>query len=136
MNAIQNLQHQLTTRKFATIVGLAGIAAIHLMDLPGKFTETPYLAWAYMGMIGAAFGLGFMFVVAAEFMGASEGLGYLLVDGQQVGRSDLIVSAILSFAVLGFLTDALLAAVGGPSVVNDWMRRQGYTAELEGVAKK
>jgi sulfonate transport system ATP-binding protein len=32
-------------------------------------------------------GLGFMFVVAAEFMGASEGLGYLLVDGQQMGRT-------------------------------------------------
>lgn len=53
-------------------------------------------------------GLGWMFVVAAEFMGASEGLGFLLVDGQQVGRPDLIIAALLSFAVLGFLTDWLL----------------------------
>src|SRR3954469_24888932 len=30
-------------------------------------------------------GLGFMFVVAAELMGASEGLGFLLLDGQQLG---------------------------------------------------
>ena len=53
-------------------------------------------------------GLGFMFVVAAEFMGASEGLGYLLVDGQQLGKPDQILAAILTFAVLGKLGDALL----------------------------
>ena len=40
-------------------------------------------------------GLGFMFVVAAEFMGASEGLGYLLVDGQQIGKPAQIVAAII-----------------------------------------
>ena len=46
-------------------------------------------------------GLGFMFVVAAEFMGASEGLGYLLVDGQQIGKPDQILAAIIAFALLG-----------------------------------
>lgn len=62
----------------------------------------------------AGLGLGWMFVVAAEFMGASEGLGFLLVDGQQVGRPDLIIAALLSFAVLGFLTDWLLAQATRP----------------------
>ncbi|WP_062207619.1 ABC transporter permease [Aureimonas sp. AU12] len=59
-------------------------------------------------------GLGWMFVVAAEFMGASEGLGYLLVDGQQLGKADQIVAAILVFAGLGKLTDSGLAAVAQP----------------------
>ena len=59
-------------------------------------------------------GLGWMFVVAAEFMGASEGLGYLLVDGQQLGKADQIVAAILVFAVLGKLTDSALAAAAQP----------------------
>ncbi|MBM6595010.1 ABC transporter permease [Microvirga pudoricolor] len=53
-------------------------------------------------------GLGFMFVVAAEFMGASEGLGYLLVDGQQMGKPDQILAAIIAFALLGKLADSLL----------------------------
>ncbi|MGL5138799.1 MAG: ABC transporter permease [Beijerinckiaceae bacterium] len=53
-------------------------------------------------------GLGWMFVVAAEFMGASEGLGYLLVDGQQLGRPAQIIAALVTFAVLGKLTDGLL----------------------------
>src|SRR3954468_14278091 len=34
--------------------GLTGIALIHLLDLPGKFSETPYLAWMYIGLIVSA----------------------------------------------------------------------------------
>jgi sulfonate transport system permease protein len=56
-------------------------------------------------------GLGFMFVVAAEFMGASEGLGYLLVDGQQLGKPDQILAAILAFAILGKVCDGALVLV-------------------------
>ena len=57
-------------------------------------------------------GLGWMFVVAAEFLGASQGLGYLLVDGQQTGRPALIIASIVMFAVLGKLTDRVLRSVG------------------------
>jgi sulfonate transport system permease protein len=59
-------------------------------------------------------GLGFMFVVAAEFMGASEGLGYLLVDGQQLGKPDQILAAIIAFALLGKLSDSVLVALTRP----------------------
>ncbi|MEO4001445.1 ABC transporter permease [Mesorhizobium sp. CAU 1732] len=59
-------------------------------------------------------GLGWMFVVAAEIMGAAEGLGYLLVDGQQLGKPDQIVAAILVFAVIGKITDALIVAASTP----------------------
>ncbi|WP_083637316.1 ABC transporter permease [Pararhizobium arenae] len=62
----------------------------------------------------AGLGLGWMFVVAAEFMGASEGLGYLLVDGQQLGKPDQVMAAILVFAIVGKLTDSLLVAVTTP----------------------
>jgi sulfonate transport system permease protein len=53
-----------------------------------------------------------MFVVAAEIMGASQGLGFLLVDGQSTGRATIILVSILLFAVLGKLTDMILAAIG------------------------
>jgi sulfonate transport system permease protein len=55
-----------------------------------------------------------MFVVAAEFMGASEGLGYLLIDGQQLGKPAQIVAAIVAFAVIGKITDWLIAAAAAP----------------------
>ncbi|ADH88184.1 binding-protein-dependent transport systems inner membrane component [Ancylobacter novellus DSM 506] len=68
----------------------------------------------YIVALRSGLGLGWMFVVAAEFMGASEGLGYLLVDGQQLGKPAQIVAAIVVFAVLGKLTDALLVAASSP----------------------
>ena len=69
---------------------------------------------AYVLALRGGLGLGWMFVVAAEFMGASEGLGYLLVDGQQIGKPAQIVAAIITFAVLGKLSDGLLAAATRP----------------------
>ncbi len=74
----------------------------------------PAILPTYVVSLRAGLGLGWMFVVAAEFMGASEGLGYLLVDGQQLGKPDQILAAILTFAVLGKLTDGLLAAASAP----------------------
>ena len=44
--------------------------------------------------------------------GASEGLGFLLIDGQQTGRPAVIIASILLFAILGKLTDLALARLG------------------------
>jgi sulfonate transport system permease protein len=74
----------------------------------------PAVLPSYVVSLRAGLGLGWMFVIAAEFMGASEGLGYLLIDGQQLGKPAEIVAAILAFAVLGKMTDALLAAIATP----------------------
>ena len=59
-------------------------------------------------------GLGWMFVVAAEIMGASQGLGYLLIDGQQLGKPDQILASIIVFAVIGKITDALIVSISQP----------------------
>jgi sulfonate transport system permease protein len=74
----------------------------------------PAILPAYVVSLRQGLGLGWMFVVAAEFMGASEGLGYLLVDGQQLGKPDQIIAAILTFAIVGKITDGLLAAATTP----------------------
>ena len=65
----------------------------------------------YMMSLRSGLGLGWMFVVAAEFMGASEGLGYLLIDGQMTGRPNVVLSAILLFALLGKLSDIVLERI-------------------------
>jgi hypothetical protein len=36
------------------VIGLGGIALIHLLDSIGKFQETPYMGWLYVGLITAA----------------------------------------------------------------------------------
>lgn len=50
-----------------------------------------------------------LFLVAAELIGASRGLGFLLVDGQNTARADIILLSIVLLAVLGKGTDFLLA---------------------------
>jgi sulfonate transport system permease protein len=40
----------------------------------------------------------------------------LLVDGQQLGKPDQIVAAILVFAIIGKLSDGLLVALSAPLV--------------------
>lgn len=64
---------------------------------------------SYLIALRAGLGLGWMFVVAAEFMGAEQGLGYLLIDGQMTGRPATILAAITAFAVLGKASDGLLS---------------------------
>ena len=72
----------------------------------------PAVLPAYVIALRSGLGLGWMFVVAAELLGASEGLGYLLVDGQQLGKPAQIVAAIVVFAVIGKTTDWLLERGG------------------------
>jgi len=56
--------------------------------------------------------LGWMFVVAAELMGAAKGLGFLMYDAQQTSRADVIIGSIVLFALLGKLTDSILYGAG------------------------
>jgi sulfonate transport system permease protein len=74
----------------------------------------PAVMPTWIASLRTGLGLGFMFVVAAELMGASEGLGYLLLDGQQMGRADTILVAMIVFAVLGKTADSILVAFSRP----------------------
>ncbi|RCW67049.1 ABC transporter permease [Saliterribacillus persicus] len=56
-------------------------------------------------------GLGWMFVVAAELMGASQGLGFLLVFGQNMAQPETIIASIILFAIIGKLSDWVLKKI-------------------------
>lgn len=86
---------------------LSGFALVRRILLPAVLPT-------YIVSLRAGLGLGWMFVVAAEFMGASEGLGYLLVDGQQLGKPDQVLASIIVFAIAGKLTDSVLLATTAP----------------------
>ncbi|WP_421740628.1 ABC transporter permease [Cellulomonas sp.] len=49
-----------------------------------------------------------LFLVAAELIASSMGLGFLLVDSGNNGRVDRILLAIIALALLGKLTDSLI----------------------------
>jgi sulfonate transport system permease protein len=86
---------------------LSGPAMIRRILLPAVLP-------AYVVSLRVGLGLGWMFVVAAELMGASEGLGYLLLDGQQLGKPAQIMAAIVIFAILGKTSDWLIEIASAP----------------------
>jgi sulfonate transport system permease protein len=98
---------------------LSGPAMIRRILLPAVLP-------AYVVALRVGLGLGWMFVVAAELMGASEGLGYLLLDGQQLGKPAQILAAIVIFAILGKATDWLIEIATAPLLRwQDAFGRQG-----------
>jgi len=52
--------------------------------------------------------LAWMFLVAAELIAATRGIGYLLTDGRETSRPDVVLAAIVLLAVLGKLSDGAL----------------------------
>ena len=91
-------------RKLVEVGQLHGLSAFALTRrillpaaLPNLFT----------GLRGAL-SLSWMFLVAAELIAATQGLGYLLSDGRETSRPDLVLAAIVLLALLGKLSDGLL----------------------------
>ena len=84
------------------VVGLAGIALIHLLDLPGKFGETPYIAWMYVGLILGCIGVG----------------GALIHSG---GRKSWIACAVLPLSVLiGFVLSRTTGLPNATGDIGNW----------------
>jgi len=67
----------------------------------------PYL------LAGLRIGLGqsWLFLVAAELIASTRGLGYLLTDGQSTARPDLMLVGILVLAGLGKLSDSVVRRI-------------------------
>lgn len=48
-------------------------------------------------------------VIISEVLAVKSGLGYVLIDANDLFRLDLVISSMISVGVLGFVTDRLLA---------------------------
>jgi sulfonate transport system permease protein len=81
--------------------GLRGARLLAQVQLPAA---TP----GVVAGLRLALAQSWLFLVAAELLGASMGLGFLLTDSQNNGRVDRILLAIVLLAVLGKATDALI----------------------------
>ncbi|MGE8541438.1 MAG: ABC transporter permease [Acinetobacter sp.] len=55
--------------------------------------------------------LSWMFMIAAELIAATQGIGYLLSDGRETSRPDIVIIAIILLAVLGKITDSIMKAL-------------------------
>lgn len=84
---------------------LSSFQMVRRLILPAVLPE-------YIVGLRSGLGLAWMFVVAAELLGASSGIGYLMVDGEMTGRAAVILASVILFAIFGKVTDWVMNAVG------------------------
>ncbi|MEI7612729.1 MAG: ABC transporter permease [Betaproteobacteria bacterium] len=83
------------------IHGLGRLASVRRILLPGALPQI------FVG-IRVGLSLAWMLVVAAELIAATRGIGYLLTDGREISRPDIVLAAIVILGLLGKLSDTLL----------------------------
>lgn len=81
--------------------GLGGIRLFTAVQLPSVIPSV-------ISGLRLALAQAWLFLVAAELLGASMGLGFLLSESGGNGRIDRIILAIILLAVIGKLTDAVV----------------------------
>ncbi|EQF25528.1 binding--dependent transport system inner membrane component family protein [Clostridioides difficile CD160] len=62
-------------------------------------------------VVGLSLGLGYSFraIIGAELIAASSGLGYLISDGKDMSRTDVVLVGIFVIGFLGILSDYLFS---------------------------
>jgi sulfonate transport system permease protein len=92
------------------LVEVGTVFGMHRFELVRRIiwpSALPYL------LAGLRLGLGqsWLFLVAAELIASTRGLGFLLIDGQSTARPDVMLVSIFALAGLGKLSDAALRHV-------------------------
>ena len=100
-HGIRNIDRGLV--EMARSYGLSGWSLFIQVILPGALPNI---------MVGVRFALGLMWLtlIVAETISASSGIGYLAMNAREFLQTDIVVLAILLYAILGKLAD--LAARG------------------------
>lgn len=96
-------------RKLVEVGSQLGFSQSTLMRRIMVPAALPYLMTGLRNGLSMAW----LCVVAAELLAATEGIGYLLTDGREVSRPDLVLAAIITLALMGKLTDSLLKHAEG-----------------------
>lgn len=86
------------------VFGFTRSETIRRIVLPAAM---PYL----LAGLRIGLGQGWLFLVAAELIASTRGLGFMLIDGQNSARPDIMLVSILLLAALGKLSDGLLRLV-------------------------
>jgi hypothetical protein len=92
------------------IVGLAGVALIHLLDLPGTFDEQAYKGWLYLGLIASTL------LTAAALVRSSD-------------RQAWLSAALLPLgAIAGYVWSRTIGLPGGADDIGNWTEPLGLAS--------
>lgn len=72
-------------------------------------------------------GIAWVLVVVAEILAVRSGLGYLLNDAYLFYRNDVVIAAMLSIGLLGFLSDRLIVVLR--DILLTWNERETFGGE-------
>ncbi|MDB0439410.1 ABC transporter permease [Clostridioides difficile] len=63
--------------------------------------------------VGLKLALGYSFraIIGAELVAASSGLGYLISDGKEMSRTDIVIVGIIVIGLLGIITDYIFLLI-------------------------
>ncbi|MBM7025815.1 ABC transporter permease [Clavibacter zhangzhiyongii] len=106
---------------YTTVAGALRHVDPHLVEVGRAFgltripllvtVQLPAVLPAVVSGLRLALAQSWLFLVAAELLAASMGLGFLLTESSANGRVDRVLLAIVLLAVLGAVTDALVGLV-------------------------
>lgn len=72
-------------------------------------------------------GIAWVLVVVAEILAVRSGLGYLLNDAYLFYRNDVVIAAMLSIGLLGFISDRLVVVVR--DYLLEWNRLETFSGQ-------
>ncbi|UBV44931.1 ABC transporter permease subunit (plasmid) [Deinococcus taeanensis] len=91
-------------KEMAGVYGLSPLDTFRRVTLPGA------LPGVLVG-VRYALGISWLALVVSESFGASSGIGFLAMDAREFFRTDVIVLAILIYALIGKTADLLVRAL-------------------------
>ena len=113
-------QINITLYKAARMMGANETELLSRVILPAALPSI--LTGARLSM-----GIAWVLVVVAEILAVRSGLGYLLNDAYLFYRNDVVIAAMLSIGLLGFLSDRLV--VLGRDMLLTWNARETFGGE-------
>jgi hypothetical protein len=93
------------------VICLAGIAVTHVMDLPEKIEEAPYMAVLFCGLIVA-----------------SSALGIVLAIGRHAARVWPLAGALAALPLVGYVLSRSVALPQLEDHVGDWLNPAGVAS--------
>ena len=97
-------QISVTLTKAARMMGANERELLIRVILPGALPSI-------MTGVRLSMGIAWVLVVVAEILAVRSGLGYLLNDAYLFYRNDVVIAAMLSIGILGFISDRIVVAV-------------------------
>jgi hypothetical protein len=94
----------------AAVIGLAGVALIHVLDSPGTFDEQAYKGWLYIGLIAGSI------ATAAALIRSSD------------SRAWLAAALLPSGALVGFVISRTVGLPGGADDIGNWTEPLGLAS--------